>query len=110
MGIEASFLSSLGYLNIKNRVDHNKQNHLIASAVLEQNYKWFNYGFNFGTGVGYYFGIQDLIENSIGMITNIGWFPIYKGKNITPYITYRNDWVFNDNKINMQSISIGLNF
>jgi hypothetical protein len=78
--------------------------------MLEQNYKWFKYGFHFGTGIGYYFGIQDIKQNFIGMITNIGWFPVYEGKAVTPYITYRNDWVFDKNKTNMQSINIGLNF
>ena len=110
LGLETTFLSSLGFEHFKNGFDYNRRNHLLVSAVLEQNYKWFKYGFHIGTGIGYYLGIQDLNKNSIGMVTNIGWFPIYEGKAITPYITYRNDWVFDKNKTNMQSISIGLNF
>jgi hypothetical protein len=110
LGLETSFLSSLGFEHSENELDYSRRNNLIVSAVLEQNYKWFKYGFHIGTGIGYYFGIQDLNKNSIGMVTNIGWFPVYEGKAVTPYITYRNDWVFDRNKTNMQSISIGLNF
>ena len=110
LGLETSFLSSLGFKNSEIGYDYNKFNQFIISAVLEQNYKWLNYGFHIGTGIGYYIGIQDLNTNSIGIITNIGWFPIYNGKVVTPYITYRNDWVFDKNKTNMQSISIGVNF
>ena len=110
LGLETSFLSSLGFAPSEYGIVYNKQNHLILAAVLEQNYQWFKCGFHFSTGIGYYIGIQGLNKNSIGMITNIGWFPIYKGRAITPYLTYRNDWVFDKNKTNMQSISIGLNF
>lgn len=110
LGLETSFLSSLGFVPFENGFDYNRRNYLLVIAVLEQNCKWFKYGFHIGTGIGYYLGIQDLNRNSFGMVTNIGWFPIYEGKAVTPYITYRNDWVFDKNKTNMQSVSIGLNF
>ena len=110
LGVETSFLKSLGFVHPENGIEYTRQNHLIVSAVLEQNYKWLKYGFHIGTGIGVYQGIQNLTKKSVGMITNIGWFPIYEGKSVTSYITYRNDWVFDVNKTNMQSISIGLNF
>jgi hypothetical protein len=110
LGMETSFLSPLGFEHFKNESYYNRKNYFIVSPVLEQNYKWLKYGFHIGTGIGYYIGMQDNYMNSIGMITNIGWFPVYEGRPVTPYVTYRNDWVFDKNKTNMQSISLGLNF
>ena len=110
LGLETSFISSLGFVHSEIGFDFNRQNHLIISAVSEQNYEWFKYGFHIGTGIGYYLGIPALNKNSIGRITNVGWFPIYEGKAVTPFVTYRNDRIFDRNKTNMQSFSIGINF
>jgi len=109
LGLETSFLSPLGFENYEN-VNPGKYNYLIVSPIVEQNYKWLNYGFQFGFGFGDYMGIQFPNTNVGGFITNIGWFPIYNGKAITPYITYRNDWIFDKNKNNMQSLNLGINF
>ena len=110
LGLDASFLSPLGFESPDNFNNYALQNYLVIAPELEQNYRWMNNGFNVGTGFGLYKGIQDQRENAFGMITNIGWFPIYRGKAITPYITYRNDWAFDKNGTNMQEISIGINF
>lgn len=111
LGLETSFLSPLGFYDSKTGTENfRKQNYLILTPALEQNYKWLNNGFTIATCVGYYIGIQENTRSIVGLITNIGWFPIYNGKEITPYVTYRNDWAFDKNGTNMQSISLGLNF
>jgi len=112
LGIESGFVSPMGFEKPRDdsRVDYSKMNYMVTSVVLEQNYPWLKHGFNIGTGLAYYHGVQDLNSRAIGLITNIGWFPIYKGKSVTPYITYRNDWVFDSMGTNMQSLSLGLNF
>jgi len=112
LGMETSFLSPLAFKpsEARNPVSFNRQNYIVISPMLEQNYSWLKNGFTVGTGISFYKGIQDQTKNAAGLITNIGWFPIYKGKAVTPYITYRNDWVFDKNGTNMQSLSVGLNF
>jgi hypothetical protein len=96
LGIESAFVAPLGFVQPNNdsRIDYSRMNYMATSVVLEQNYPWLKHGFNIGTGIGYYRGVQDLNKNAVGLITNIGWFPIYEGKSVTPYITYRNDRVF----------------
>ena len=113
LGLETTYLSSLSFVTYNpytDKFNYRKQNYVVISPVLEQNYSWLKNGFHIATGFGYYKGIQDMNKSSIGMITNIGWFPIYEKKSITPCITYRNDWVFDKNGTNMQSISLSLNF
>lgn len=113
LGLETTYLSALNFVSYNpstDRYDYKKQNYVVVAPVLEQNYNWLKNGFHIGTGVGYYKGIQDLNKSAWGIITNIGWFPIYDHKSITPCITYRNDWVFDKNQTNMQSISLSLNF
>lgn len=115
-GIEVSYMAPLGFVADDTRSDassskqYNRQNYLVLPLILEQNYPLFKSTFTIGTGVGYYKGVQANRENAVGLITNIGWFPIYKGKAITPQITYRNDWVFDKNQTNTQSLCIALNF
>lgn len=115
LGTEVSFMAPLGFVAPEKRSDatttnYHQQNYLVLPVILEQNYPLFKSTFTLGTGVGYYKGIQANHENAVGLITNIGWFPIYKGKAITPQITYRNDWVFDKNQTNTQSICIAFNF
>lgn len=115
VGLEASYMAPLGFVMPEKRsdatvTDYHQQNYLVLPVILEQNYPLFKGTFALGTGVGYYKGIQANRENAVGLITNIGWFPIYKGKAITPQITYRNDWVFDKNQTNTQSICIAVNF
>jgi len=122
LGMEASYLSTLGVNPTTNDNHYDKNNpqyvghsptyawhYLIIAPVLEQNYKWFKHGFQLGTGIGYYKDIKG-VHDSWGIITNIGWFPIYKDKRVTPYITYRNDWIFDRNATNVNGLGIGLNF
>lgn len=115
VGVEASYMAPLGFVMPEKRsdatvTDYHQQNYLVLPVILEQNYPLFKGTFTLGTGVSYYKGIQANRKNAVGMITNIGWFPIYKGKAITPQITYRNDWVFDKNQTNTQSICIAVNF
>ena len=115
-GVEVSYMAPLGFVESKDRSamvsnrNYSQQNYLVLPIILEQNYPLFKSTFTIGTGFGYYKGIQANSENAVGMITNIGWFPIYKGKAITPQITYRNDWVFDKNQTNTQSICVAFNF
>ncbi|HEY4799939.1 MAG TPA: hypothetical protein VII99_12740 [Bacteroidia bacterium] len=109
LGVETSFLSSLGFEYTEDKFNYNRLNYFLVAPVLEQNYKWLRNSFQMANGIAFYNGIQRFNKNAFGLITNIGWFPIYRGKAITPYITYRNDWVF-DKKTNMESISLGVNF
>jgi hypothetical protein len=114
-GTEVSYMAPLAFVPSSARptgsdVAYNKQNYLVLPLILEQNYPLFKSSFTLGTGVAYYKGIQGNRQNAVGLITNIGWFPIYKGKAITPQITYRNDWVFDANQTNTQSICLALNF
>lgn len=111
--MEETYLSSLKFTQYNPAIDkyaYKRQDYALTSAVLEQNYGIFKNSFNIGTGIGYYKGIQALHTSAVGLITNIGWFPIYKGKSITPYISYRNDWVFDKNGTNMQSICLSVDF
>lgn len=117
VGAEVSYMAPLGFVSPGPRTidppstgNYNQQNYLVLPIILEQNYPLFGNTFTIGTGFGYYKGVQENKENALGMITNIGWFPIYKGRAITPQITYRNDWVFDKNGTNVQSISLALNF
>jgi hypothetical protein len=113
LGMETTYLSSLNFTTFNpatDKYDYRRQNYVVISPVLEQNYSWLKNGFHIATGFGYYKGIQDNKGGAAGMITNIGWFPIYEHRGITPCITYRNDWVFDSNGTNMQSISLSLSF
>jgi len=112
LGMESAFISPMPFVEQDrgSKLDPTKMNYVVTSIVLEQNYPLFNHGFNMGTGVGFYKGIQDMQQNAVGIITNLGWFPIYKGKTITPHISYRNDWIFDSKKSNVHTLSIGLNF
>ena len=109
-GVETSFLSALGFEDFDEGENLRRKNYIVISPFLEQNYKWMHYAFQVGNGIGFYKGVQAQNKNAIGLITNIGWFPIYRGKKITPYITYRNDFVFDRKATNMECISVGINF
>ena len=74
--------------------------------VLEQRlFGWFN--MSIGT-VGYFdYGKSD--ENIIGLTTNLGWEPDNHIP-FKPFITYRNDVIFDGNTKVIHSISIGFDF
>ena len=74
--------------------------------VLEQRlFEWFN--MSIGT-VGYFdYGKSN--ENIIGLITNLGWEP-NNHIPFKPFITYRNDVIFDSNTKVIHSISAGFSF
>jgi len=73
--------------------------------ILEQKlFDWFN--MSIGT-IGYFnYGITS--NNVIGLTTNLGWEPNTE-KVISPFVTYRSDFIFSD-KINLlNALNVGIN-
>lgn len=77
-----------------------------VGIVLEQRlWDWFN--MSIGT-IGYFnYGLDD--ENTIGLVSNLGWEP-HNTIPFKPFITWRNDIVFAKDTKNMSSISFGFRF
>jgi len=76
---------------------------VVAGFVLENKVrKWFH--MSIGT-IGY-FDFADKSDNPVGLTTNLGWEP--KGKMFKPLIALRNDFVFYDKIVIIQSISLAL--
>jgi len=76
-----------------------------VGIIIEQKlFGWFN--MSIGT-IGYFnYGITS--DNLIGLTTNLGWEPNTE-KLISPFVTYRSDFIFSD-KINLlNALNIGLN-
>lgn len=77
-----------------------------VGIVLEQRlWDWFN--MSIGT-IGYFNnGLDD--ENTIGLVSNLGWEP-HNTIPFKPFITLRNDMIFAKDTKNMSSISFGFRF
>jgi len=76
---------------------------VVAGFVLENKVRnWFH--MSIGT-IGY-FNFADKADNPVGLTTNLGWEP--KGKKLKPLIVLRNDFVFYDRIVIIQSISLAV--
>ena len=93
--------------NLSNPLDESRAKYLVLAPMFEQNYKVLKNSLSMTTGVGYYIGIQSSQQNAVGLITNLAWSPLTSMMRIKPYISYRNDWLFNENQTQTHSISIG---
>jgi hypothetical protein len=43
--------------------------------------------------------------NPFGIVTNLGWKPSWR--RISPFVTYRSDWIFSNPVVNASSLSVG---
>lgn len=76
-----------------------------AGIILERKViDWFN--MSIGT-IGYFNFDLDR-RNYIGLVTNLGWEPITKGR-YSPFITWRSDFIFTKKIQLLNSLNIGLN-
>jgi hypothetical protein len=88
------------YLRVPAKGAH--ADYLAVGIVLEQRlWNWFN--MSIGT-VGYV-GLSSRTGNPFGIVTNLGWEPSW-GR-ISPFVTYRSDWIFNNPVVNASSLSVG---
>jgi hypothetical protein len=94
-GLEITYISA---------VTSENKNYVSIGIVLEQNkYDWFN--MSIGT-IGY-INIKDSTK-PFGIVTNLGWER--KISHLSPFITYRTDWIFDKVILNINSISMGITF
>lgn len=78
---------------------------VVAGIVLENKVRnWFH--MSIGT-IGY-FNFSDKADNPVGLTTNLGWEP--EDMKFKPLIVLRNDFVFYDKIVIIQSISLGLSW
>ena len=95
-GVEAT------YLRVRAR-DGTDAERLAVGIVLEQRlWDWFN--MSIGT-IGY-IGLATGQGNPFGIVTNLGWEPHW-GR-VSPFVTYRSDWVFGDPVVGVSSLSAGV--
>jgi len=88
------------YLRVPAKGAH--ADYLAVGIVLEQRlWNWFN--MSIGT-VGYV-GLSSRTGNPFGIVTNLGWEPSW-GR-ISPFVTYRSDWIFSNPVVNASSLSVG---
>jgi hypothetical protein len=100
-GLEVSYIDAYARQDDKPDTEY-----LAVGIVLEQ--KPFE-SFNMGIGTIGYLGIGDNTNNPFGIVTNFGWEPEYKG-NITPYISFRSEWIFDDSTLKINTLSAGIRF
>ncbi len=100
-GLEVTYIDAYARQDDKPDTEY-----LAVGIVLEQ--KPFE-SFNMGIGTIGYLGIGDNTNNPFGIVTNLGWEPEYKG-NITPYISLRSEWIFDDTTLKINTLSAGIRF
>jgi hypothetical protein len=94
-GLEATYLRVPGK-------GGTRAEYLATGIVLEQRL-WGCFNMSIGT-VGYV-GLSSGLGNLFGIVTNLGWEPDW-GR-ISPFFTYRSDWIFSQPKVNINSVSAG---
>jgi hypothetical protein len=100
-GLEVSYIEAYAGKDDKPDTDY-----LAVGIVLEK--KPFE-SFNMGIGTIGYLGMGDNSDNPFGIVTNLGWEPEYKG-NITPYISFRSEWIFDENIFKINTLTAGMRF
>ncbi|MBI3813569.1 MAG: hypothetical protein HY279_03760 [Nitrospinae bacterium] len=85
----------------------NGENDFTSFGIILEQLLWGWFNMSIGT-VGYFSYGKDS-DNPVGLTTNLGWEPeIFK--NLTSFITYRNDIVFHNDTAVMTSVSAGLSW
>ncbi len=94
-GVEAT------YLRVR-ASDGTHEERLAVGILLEQRlWDWFN--MSIGT-IGY-LGLASAPGNPFGIVTNLGWEPRWGP--VSPFVTYRSDWIFADPTVSVSSLSAG---
>lgn len=100
-GLEATYLQ----LDITGR-DIFSERYAVVGVVLEMTVVK---GFNLGIGTLGYIGIGANDRNPFGVVTNLGWEPMWDSR-VRPYITLRTEWIFDQATYNVMSLSAGITF
>ena len=85
--------------------DDNENSFNSIGIVIEQ--RLFNW-FNMSIGTIGYFDYGGDSRNIVGLVTNLGWEP-KNNSSFKPFITFRNDIVFDDSTDKIYSLSLGFN-
>jgi hypothetical protein len=100
-GLEATYLQ----LDITGR-DIFSERYAVVGVVLEMTVVK---GFNLGIGTLGYIGIGANDRNPFGVVTNLGWEPMWDSR-VRPHITLRTEWIFDQATYNVMSLSAGITF
>jgi hypothetical protein len=76
-----------------------------AGIILEQKL-WKCFNSSIGT-IGY-FNFEGDSKNTVGLTSNLGWEP-NSNKRLSPFITYRSDFIFTSKMQSINTLNIGLN-